>query len=181
MYRYACMHARKHIKYTDMCIHSQIVIMQKAHLIFARRPDLMIVKKKKKKNHCRIVNLAILADHRVKLKESPKKDKYLDLAREPTASDTNCNCCAQYNHQMFGTGTGGLGNKRMSGDHPKLQHFWDRPVYWEESWRLEETCCHSNYCEKPSANAGVKNAQKRKIIVSFNISSKQCRKLTIGN
>ena len=26
-----------------------------------------------------------------------------------------------------------------------------QPEYWEESWRLEETCCHSNYSEKPSA------------------------------
>ena len=29
-----------------------------------------------------------------------------------------------------------------------------------ESWVLEETC-HSNFSEKPSANAGVKNSQKR--------------------
>ena len=28
------------------------------------------------------MNFAILADHRVKLKESEKKDKYIDLARE---------------------------------------------------------------------------------------------------
>ena len=31
---------------------------------------------------CRIVNFAVPADHRVKLKESENKDKYLDLARE---------------------------------------------------------------------------------------------------
>ena len=31
--------------------------------------------------------------------------------------DTNCNLCTRYSHQMFGTGTGGLENKRMSGDH----------------------------------------------------------------
>ena len=30
----------------------------------------------------RIVGLAVLVDHRVKLKESEKRDKYLDLARE---------------------------------------------------------------------------------------------------
>ena len=30
----------------------------------------------------RIVDLAVPADHRVKLKESEKKDKFLDLARE---------------------------------------------------------------------------------------------------
>ena len=41
----------------------------------------------------------------------------------------------------------------------KLQHYKDRPEYWEESWRLEETCCHSNSSEKPSANADVKNSE----------------------
>ena len=53
-------------------------------LIPARRPDLIINKKKKKKKKrtCKIVDFAVPADHRVKLKECEKKDKYLDLARE---------------------------------------------------------------------------------------------------
>ena len=29
-----------------------------------------------------------------------------------------CNKYAQYSHQRIGTGSGGLGNKRSSGDHP---------------------------------------------------------------
>ena len=37
----------------------------------------------------------------------------------------------------------------------------DQPEYWEESWRLEETCLHSNSSEKSSANAGAKNSPKR--------------------
>ena len=36
----------------------------------------------------------------------------------------------------------------------------NRPEYREESWRLEKTS-HSNSTEKPSANASVKNSQKR--------------------
>ena len=52
------------------------------HLISARRPDLIIINKKKKKRICEIVDFAVPADHRIKLKESEKKDKYLDLARE---------------------------------------------------------------------------------------------------
>ena len=36
-------------------------------------------KKKKKKKICKIVDFA---DHRIKLKECEKRDKYLDLARE---------------------------------------------------------------------------------------------------
>ena len=31
---------------------------------------------------CKIVNFAVPADHRIKLKECKKKDKYLNLARE---------------------------------------------------------------------------------------------------
>ena len=38
--------------------------------------------KKKKKKICKIVDFAIPADHRIKLKECEKRDKYLDLARE---------------------------------------------------------------------------------------------------
>ena len=54
--------------------------IQKDHLIRARRPDLIIINKRKRiwKN----VNFAVPADHRINLKESEKRDKYLDLARE---------------------------------------------------------------------------------------------------
>ena len=37
---------------------------------------------KKKKKICKVVDFAVPADHRIKLKESEKRDKYLDLARE---------------------------------------------------------------------------------------------------
>ena len=32
--------------------------------------------------------------------------------------DTNCNWRSRYSHRGIGTETGGLGNKRTSGDHP---------------------------------------------------------------
>ena len=50
------------------------------HLISDRRPDLIIINKKKR--ICKIVDFAVPADPRIKLKECEKKDKYLDLARE---------------------------------------------------------------------------------------------------
>ena len=58
--------------------------IQTDHLILARRPDLIIINKKRKKEKriCKIVDFAVPADHRINLKESEKKDKYLDLARE---------------------------------------------------------------------------------------------------
>ena len=36
----------------------------------------------KKKTTCRIMDFAVPTDHKVKLKESEKRDKYLDFARE---------------------------------------------------------------------------------------------------
>ena len=50
------------------------------HLILARRSDLIIVNKKERTY--KIVDVAVPADHRIKLKECEKKGKYLDLARE---------------------------------------------------------------------------------------------------
>ena len=55
--------------------------IQMDHLIPVRRPDLIIINKKKKRI-CKIVDFAVPADYRINLKESEKKDKYLDLARE---------------------------------------------------------------------------------------------------
>ena len=50
------------------------------HVISARRPDLIIINKKKR--ICKFVDIAVPADHRIKLKECEKKKKYLDFARE---------------------------------------------------------------------------------------------------
>ena len=56
--------------------------IQTDHLFLARRLDLIIINNNNKKITCRIVDFAVPADHRVKLKEREKKDKYLDFARE---------------------------------------------------------------------------------------------------
>ena len=48
------------------------------HLISARRPDLKIINKKRE--YAKLSTVPV--DHRIKLKECEKKDKYLDLARE---------------------------------------------------------------------------------------------------
>ena len=69
------------------------------------------------------MDFAILADHRIKLKESEKRDKYLDLVRELKKtmqhegdSHINCNLCTCNNPQRIGKRTGRLGNMRTSGD-----------------------------------------------------------------
>ena len=41
-----------------------------------------MIKKKKKKKIWKIVDFAVPADHRIKLKKCEQRDKYFDLARE---------------------------------------------------------------------------------------------------
>ena len=53
--------------------------IQTDHLILTQRPDLIIINKKWK--ICKIVDFAVPADHRIKLKECEKREKYPDLAR----------------------------------------------------------------------------------------------------
>ena len=74
--------------------------MKTDHLISAKRLDFIIINKKKKKKICKIVHFAVPADHRIKLKECKKRDKYLDLARELNKTMeqegdnyTNCDRC----------------------------------------------------------------------------------------
>ena len=80
---------------------------------------------KKKKKICKIVDFAVSADHRIKLKECEKKDKYLDLARELKKTMeyegdnyTYFDWSFWYSNWRIIKGTGGLGSWKMSGDHP---------------------------------------------------------------
>ena len=99
--------------------------IQTDHLISTRRPDLIIISQKKKKRICKIMDFAVPADHRIKLKECEKKDKYLNLTRElkktmEHESDdcTNRDWCFWYNSYRIINGPGGLGRWWTSGDHP---------------------------------------------------------------
>ena len=116
------MHNSASVQEKDKHKHLWNFDIQTDHLILARWPDLII--NKKKKRTCKIVDFAVPADQRIKLKEC-EKDKYLDLPRELKK---------QWNMKVtiipivigaFGTvtkgllkGTGGLGSWRTSRDHP---------------------------------------------------------------
>ncbi len=52
------------------------------HLMSARIPDLIIINEKEKKKICKIVDFAVPADNRIKLKECEKKHKKFDFAEE---------------------------------------------------------------------------------------------------
>ena len=74
-----------------------------------------------KKKTCKFVDFAVPADHRIKLEESEKRDKYLDLARELKKSwDMNVTII-QIVIRAFGTVTKGLlkglEDLETSGDH----------------------------------------------------------------
>ena len=126
----------------------------------ARRPDWVIINKKKRT--CHIVDFAVPADDRVKIKESKRRDKYLDLARKlrklwktkvtvmPIVISTHGTVPKPWKSNW-------KSRKFEHKTRPSKQHCWDQTEYWEESWRPEETCCHSDSHEGPSANAGVKN------------------------
>ena len=96
--------------------------IQTDHLLLVRRPDLIVINKKKRT--CKIVDFAIPADHRIKLKESEKKNKYLDLAREMkklwnlkvTIIPIVIGALVTITKRII-KGTGGLWSWRTSGDH----------------------------------------------------------------
>ena len=56
--------------------------VQTNHLISARRPDLIIISKEKKKREFAKLSTLLSRLTTLKLKECEKKDKYLNLARE---------------------------------------------------------------------------------------------------
>ena len=122
--------------------------------------------RKKKKRICKIVDLAVPANHRIKLKECEKKDKYLDLARElkktmehESDGDTNYNRWVPYSNQRIDTGIWGQGNKRTSGDDSNDSIIKKGQNSENSSGDWVGTCLLYS-CEKPLANAGVKNFLK---------------------
>ena len=112
-----------------------------------------------------IIIITVSADHRIKLKEGVKRDKYLDLARELKILWNMKVTIIPIVVGAFGTVTKGLlkglEDLELAADWrpSKQQHYWKRPEYWEESWRVEETCCHSISSERPSAYGDVKNSE----------------------
>ena len=140
---------------------------QMNHPIPVRRPDLVLINKKKKR--CCLVDFAVAVDNRTKIKESAKIYKRLDLAREIKNAmeyeddrDTNCNLCARNSPQRLVKKTGGIGNKEKNQNPPDNSILREDS---EESYRSEETCCHSDSSEGSLANTGAKNSQEVIIII----------------
>ena len=101
----------------DFDIHSD-------NLISERRLDLIIINKKKRT--CKIVDFAMPAEKRIKLKECEKKkiststllDNFKKTMERESNNYTNCDWCFWHGNYRIIKGTGGLGSWQTSGDHP---------------------------------------------------------------
>ena len=142
--------------------------IQTDHLISPRRSVLQIISNNNnnnKKRTCRIVNFAVPVDHRVKLKENEKKDKYLDLAREMKKKklwDMKVMVMSNVIGALRTVTKGliqGLEDLEIRGRVETIQ-----TTALLRSTRIlrrvPENCCHSNSSEKPSVKAGVENSEK---------------------
>ena len=117
----------------------------------------------KKKRICKIVDFAVPADPRINLKESEKKNKYLDFARELKKLWNMKVTILPIVIGAFGTITKGL----LKGLEDLEVGGWVETIQMTALLRtarilrwLEETCCHSNSSEKPSADTDVKNSNE---------------------
>ena len=132
--------------------------IQTDNLISARWTNLLIIKKTNKT--CRIEDFAVLADHGVKLKESKKTNKYLDLAWELKN---------MWNMKVtvIPIGIGAFDTEELVQGLEDLEITELRETSQTKALlrpaiilgKVLETYCHSNFSESPSAKANVKNSQ----------------------
>ena len=110
------------------------------------------------------MEFAVLTDHSVKLKETEKNDKYLDLARELKKKLWNMK--ATILSIVIGvlcTVTKGLiqglEDLEITGRVENIQTTALLRSAREEFWSLIGTCCHSKSSERLLPNADVKNSR----------------------
>ena len=118
------------------------------------------------------MDFAVPADHRVKLKENEKKDKYLDLAKERKItveyeSDvyTNYKWCSWYSHEGLIIG---LEDLEIIGRMETIQTTTLLRLA-RILRRVLEICCLSDSSKKPSVNADEKNSQRVTIIKNWKL------------
>ena len=73
--------------------------------------------------------------------------------------DTNCNWCSYNSHQRISTRTEGLGNKRMSGDHPNYGNSEIGQNTEKSPEDLSKLAVTQTSVKKPSAKFGMKNSR----------------------
>ena len=118
-----------------------------------------------KKRTCKIVEFATPADHRIKLKEGEKKDKYLDFARELKKPRNTKLTVISIVIGALVTVTKGLfkslDDLEVGGRVEILQTIALLRTAWISRRVLQtwETCCHSNSIQKLLGKTNVKSSQ----------------------
>ena len=103
-----------------------------------------------------MIYFAFRTDHRIKLNECEERNQFLELARELTPPWNINISVILILIRALGTLTKGLVKQLEDLEiRGRVEHFRDRPEYWEESWTLEETFCHSESSKISSANGDV--------------------------
>ena len=116
-------------------------------------------KKEKEKGTCRILDFAVPIDHRLKLKESEKKYNYLYVARELKKMWNMKMTVSQIVIGTLDRVIKGLEDLLIRGYVETIQ----TTALLRPARILRRICCHLNSCEKPSANAGMKNPKRNGI------------------
>ena len=75
-------------------------------------------------------------------------------------SDTNCNWYVWYSHQILGTWSRELGNKRTSGNHLNYSIVEIDQNTKKSPGNLRGLAVIQTFTGKPSANPDVKNSQR---------------------
>ena len=138
--------------------------IQMDHLISAKRPDTIIIKKKKREFGKLSILLSRLTTE-LKLKGCEKKDKYFDLARELKTTEhkgvncTNCDWCFWHCNESIIKGPGIFGGWRRSVDYPIGQNTKKSPG------DLRRLAVTQTPVKKPSANVDMKNSKIIIIII----------------
>ena len=111
------------------------------------------------------MDFTVSANQRVKIKESEKRDKYLDLTRELRKPGKS-----MVTVMPVVTGAPGIVSKvlmkgrkvwksRAELRYSELQNCQDRLEYLRESWTHEKTCCLSKVSERPFTSTDNRNSQ----------------------
>ena len=103
------------------------------------------------------MDFAFPADHRIKVLDGKKVGKYVDFARELQRWNIKMTVIPNIVEALC------QGTKKetwLKGDERK--NYYYQLEYREESWRPEETYCHSDSSENPPTNIWYKKTCKKR-------------------
>ena len=127
--------------------------IQKDHLISNKRSDFILIKKKK--TICKIVDIAVPAGHRIKLKECEKKDKFLDVSWELNKLWNTKVTIIPIVIGAFGKATKGLLKEQEDLEvGGRAETIQTTALLWTVRIlrRVLETCCHLDSSERVIGN-----------------------------